>query len=448
MFGWRRNGGRVPFTATPISGIAGIPRPDAPRSGFRIPAPASLAIPAYRKLSVGSAFLFLARWMDIAIISWLIVQMTDSPFLVALVMVIRLAPISILGPLAGVLADRVDRVLVMRSSRLFMVAVQIGIAITVATGELTLWQLYVVVGIAGIAWTFDMAARRSLTPDLVDGQLLINAIAVEMVIMTGTLMAGPIFVGSLAPYVPTEAFFLISAVLIGVSAIQIGGVGDGIEARSRLAMSFRQSLAEGFAVVRRNPPIAGALLVAAATEGFAFTAIPLVPLIAKNSLNVGPGGLGFLLSAEGIGSIIASLAVAIASRGFSAYGRLMLFGSGVSMLISSGLIASQWFPVTFALLIALGAAGATFFMMQTNLILSLTPRASRGRLVGLQMLVIGMFPVGSLLVGALASWTSPQLAVSIMSTIGLALLLIIGAAFPVLWRGQKTATPVAALPAA
>jgi MFS family permease len=197
--------------------------------------------------------------VDIAIISWLIVQMTDSPFLVALVMVIRLAPISLLGPLAGVLADRVDRVLVMRTSRGFMVAVQIAIALTVATGDLALWQLYLVVGIAGIAWTFDMAARRSLTPDLVDSPLLISAIAVEMLIMTGTLMTGPIIVGSLAPYLPLEAFFLTSAALIAVSAIQIGGVENGVGSRSRPGVTFRRSLAAGFAVVWNNPPIAGAL---------------------------------------------------------------------------------------------------------------------------------------------------------------------------------------------
>jgi MFS family permease len=123
----------------------------------------------------------------------------------------------------------------------------------------------------------------------------------------------------------------------------------------------------------------------------------------------------------------------------------MLVGSGASMLIGFDLVASQWFGLTFLLLTALGSTGATFFIMQTNLILSLTPRESRGRLVGLQMLVIGMFPIGSLLVGALASWTSPQLAVSVMSTVGLVLLLLIGIAYPVLWRDQKAVTPIAAL---
>ena len=105
------------------------------------------------------------------------------------------------------------------------------------------------------------------------------------------------------------------------------------------------------------------------------------------------------------------------------------------MLTGFALAFSPWYGLTFALLVVLGALGSLFFMMQSNLIFSLTPKESRGRIVGLQMLVIGMFPVGSLLVGILASLFSPQMAVATMSAIGAIFLVIVTVAFPVLLRG-------------
>ena len=73
--------------------------------------------------------------------------------------------------------------------------------------------------------------------------------------------------------------------------------------------------------------------------------------------------------------------------------------------------------------------------MQSNVILTLTPRETRGRLIGLQMLVIGMFPLGALIVGILASLLSPQAAVMIMSAVGIVLLSVIAIVFRVIWRG-------------
>ena len=132
--------------------------------------------------------------------------------------------------------------------------------------------------------------------------------------------------------------------------------------------------------------------------------------------------------------IAASLTVALMTRRDTHYGRLMLAGSGVAMLLGFGLAVSPWYGLTFALLVGLGGAGSLFFIMQSNVILTLTPRETRGRLIGLQMLVIGMFPVGALIVGTLASLISPQAAIMIMSATGLILLIVIATVFRVIWR--------------
>ncbi len=429
MFRYSRGSRRIaPSTATPPSVVT-------PGPTSRIPLPAALRAPAFRKFWAGNGFLFFARVMDVAVISWLIIQLTDSPFLVALVAVVRMAPMAFAGPSAGIIADRFNPITVMRLSRAVMIATHLFMASLIAIGSLDLWQLYFIVGFGGAAWTFDMAARRSLTPELVNRQLLSNAIALEVLMFTGMLMLGPIVAGSLVPHVSTAAFFAGFAVLIAISTFALSGVADNVEPYERPRTSYRQSLADGFSVVRGNPAIAGALLVAAASEGFAFSFIPLLPVFATDILGAGASGLGLMLAAEGFGAIAASLAVALMSRRDIAYGRLMLSGAGGSMLLGFGLAVSPWYGLTFALLVALGGTGALFFIMQSNVILTLTPRETRGRLIGLQMLVIGMFPLGALIVGTLASLLSPQTAVMIMSTIGIILLTVIASRFRVIWRG-------------
>jgi len=399
----------------------------------------ALRVANYRRFLAGNSLHFLARIMDAAVMAWIIIQFTDSPFLVALTFVARMAPMAFAGPFAGILADRMSRTTVMRVARLIMIANYLVMAGLLATDVLSLWHLYTVILVGGTAWTFDMAARRALTPDLVDSSLLANAIALDVMSFTFMLMLGPIVAGAVLPFVSTSGIFAMLALFVGASLVINQGVDSEVEPTRRPTSNFRGLLKDGFVFVRANPPVAGALLVAAASEGFAFSFIPLVPIFATDILDVSATKLGILFSAEGFGAITASLAVAILSQRTTNFGRLMLFGSGGAMLIGFALAVSPWYGLTFVLLVALGAMGSLFFMMQSNLIFSITPKESRGRIVGIQMLVIGMFPVGSLLVGILASVFSPQIAVATMSAIGVIFLLAVMVAFPVLFRGaQKT----------
>jgi len=406
----------------------------SPVRASRPPLLPALRVPNYRKFLVGNGVHFLARIMDAAVMAWIILGFTDSPFLVALTFVARMAPMAFAGPFAGILADRMSRASVMRIARTVMIVNYLAMAALLATDFLSLWHLYTVIVIGGTAWTFDMAARRAMTPDLVDSRLLANAIALDVMVFTFMLMLGPIVAGALLPYVSSAGIFAMLALFVAASLVIIQGVDSDVEPTRRPTSNFMALLTDGFAFVRAHPPVAAALLVAVASEGFAFSFIPLVPIFATDILDVSATKLGILFSAEGFGAIAASLAVAILSQRTFNFGRLMLFGSGGAMLTGFALAFSPWYGLTFALLVVLGALGSLFFMMQSNLIFSLTPKESRGRIVGLQMLVIGTFPVGSLLVGILASLFSPQMAVATMSAIGAIFLVIVTVAFPVLLR--------------
>ena len=380
--------------------------------------------------------LFLARWMDIAILSWVVVQMTDSPFLVSLVSTARIAPFLLTGPFAGLVADRVDRLLIIRVTRVCLVVIAGIYAALLATDSLALWHIYVLVMLGGVIWPFDAAARQSLTPDLVGDRLLTSAIALDMMAFMAAQIAGPALAGVMLPVIHADVFFAVLAGLIGLSALRLIRVKSPGPADTE-RLPFIASLAGGLRAVRSNRVLLAVLLMTAACEGFAYVFQPLLPVFAASILNTGAGGLGLLLAAPGIGALVAAIAVAAAGSRIRAPGRVLVLAMIATVAMSFALAGSRSLPLTFALLALQGVFVGTYALLLTNLVMLLAPRQARGRLVGLQMLVVGAFPISALAVGGLADALSPPTAVMIMSGIGLVLIVALQIVLPELRRYRR-----------
>jgi len=402
----------------------------------RLPVPPALRVASYRRLWTGSAIAFLARWMDIAVLSWVVVQMTDSPFLVSLVSFMRIVPFLLAGPFAGLVADRFNRLLIIRVTRLCLVAIASVFAALLWTDALALWHIYALVALGGIIWTFEGAARRTLTPDLVEGRLLTNAIALDMMAFMGAQIAGSTLAGVMLPVIHADVFFLGLAVLFGISMLRLARVTSPAPTVPD-RQPFITSLTAGVRIVRSNRILLAILCMTAAAEAFAYAFYPLIPVFATDILNAGAAGLGLLLAAQGIGALVAGVAIAAAGSRIRSHGRVLILAMAVAMATGFALAGSRSLLLTFGLLALQGVFVGTYVMMQNNLIMLLTPREARGRLVGLQMLVIGAFPLGALVVGALADALSPQAAVMIMSGAGLTLLAALQIVLPELRRYRK-----------
>jgi len=374
--------------------------------------------------------------MDVAILSWVVVQQTDSPFLVSLVSTARIAPFLLTGPFAGLAADRFDRVLILRATRTCLVVIAGAFAALLMTETLALWHIYVLIAIGGVVWPFDAAARQSLTPDLVEGPVLTNAIALDMVAFMATQIVGPALAGVMLPVIHADVFFLLLAALLGASMLTASRVRSPGRASTE-RQPFLTSLAGGIRVVRANRILLAMLLMMAMCEGFAYTFYPLIPVFATDTLNTGAGGLGLLLAAGGIGAVVAGVILAGVGARIRSPGRVVVIAMIVTVAIGFPMAASTSLLLTFGLLALQGVFVGAYLTQQNNLIMVLTPRDARGRLVGLQMLVVGAFPLNSLVVGALADVLSPTLAVMIMSGIGLALMAFLQIAFPELRRYRK-----------
>ena len=144
--------------------------------------------------------------------------------------------------------------------------------------------------------------------------------------------------------------------------------------------------------------------------------------------------MGLLMGADGLGAIVGS--ITIASVGTIKYhGRIFLGGSVIGLIMSIGFALSNSFSTALPILVLLGLGTAGFGTMQATIVLLAAREDMRGRTLGVISLAIGAGPIGALLIGALASAASPEVAIMILSTTGLLAIALVTVLMPRL-RGQ------------
>ena len=149
------------------------------------------------RIWAGSMLWYSARWMDLFVLQWQVLVMTDSAFHVSLVGFYRMAPMFVFGLLTGLLADRLDRRIVLLSAQLWNATASAVIGILLLAGQLALWHLAVLVTALGFSWALDLPSRRSYIYDMVGPRRVVNAMALDHVGMDGAKILGPILGGLL-----------------------------------------------------------------------------------------------------------------------------------------------------------------------------------------------------------------------------------------------------------
>ena len=379
------------------------------------------------RIWAGSMFWYSARWMDGFVLQWQVLVMTDSAFQVALVGVYRMAPLFFFGLVSGLIADRFDRRNVLLFAQLWNATVMVALAALALTDKLAPWHLAILVTALGFAMALDMPSRRSFVYDMMGPRRLLNALALDHLGMDGAKMLGPILGGLLWPVIGAGGCFLILAVGYVVNFfVYLGLPPSKIPAPSSPGPVLR-TLAEGLRYVFRNPVIMGVLAITVVLNFLGFPYQNLVPVVAKQMLEQGPRLTGLLLAADGFGAIVAALLIA-SRRDLKHKGRLFVLGSVLLMVVVFLFSFSPWYLLSFMLLLIAGTGMAGFATMQSGLILLSASDAMRGRAMGTLILAIGFQPLGTLLIGVLASALGAPLAIAVTAGAGILLLA------PILWR--------------
>lgn len=364
-----------------------------------------------------------ARWMDLVVLGWLSLALTDSPLLVGFAAFCRAAPMMLLGPFAGVLADRFPRGRVMVTVQTVNVALMLALAALFAAGLGRFSGLVALETLLGMAWAVDFPSRRTVLITLVGRERLTNAVSLESVSTQGSKMLGPLLGGVLlARGGPVPCYLVLAllsaAALVAVRRLDRAAALPGTPGTEPVLAA----LAAGLHEVRSHPAMRRVLLVTILMNTLVFPYQQMLPVFARDVLGVGPARLGLLVAAEGLGALAGSLVLAT-YRGMGGHTRIFAGSSFAATLLLVVFAASPWYVLSLVLQFAIGVAESGFGTMQSAIVLLAAAPQARGRVVGILSACIGTQPLGSLWIGVFASAVGAPVAAGLDAGLALVLML-------------------------
>ena len=374
----------------------------------------------YRIFFTGQVVSLAGTWMQNVALAWLVIELSGSPLAIGALAFWRFVPFTIFGLVAGVVADRIEsRKLVMATQASAMV-ISIALAVVTLTDTATLPIVYVLAALGGVALAFDAPGRQSLTFQMVGPRELPNAVALNSGLFNGSRVIGPAIAGIVIATVGTGLCFVLNAVsfLAVLTALAIVRQEELRPIVRDPSTRVIEGLRRGFAYAWNDPQLRLILTVVTvvATVGFNFHV--LVPLLAADTLHVGPEGFGLLSASFGLGALIGALATATFRE---ASWRLFAVGTA-----SFGVLVLLLAPVHNAylagtLLFGIGIAFTLFTANANALVQLAAPDHLRGRLIGLYLFAfLGLAPIGGLLAGWLAQVGGTTLAFAVAGVVSLA----------------------------
>mgnify|MGYP000049359985 CR=1 FL=1 len=381
----------------------------------------------------------LAFWMDLIVLGWLVLELTNSPFLVALVGTFRLIPMGIFGFLAGSIGDRLPKKSLLLVAQTVNLVVTAGFAIILLLDLEEVWVIYVTALLTGSAWAIDFPIRRAFIRDLLPVEAIVNAMAIDAASLTGMAMAGRWIGGGFLEWTGPEMayIFLVVCYIVGfVLLLRMPNLSPQ-PTNPDYHASVLQDIVSGLAYVLAQPSLRAIFLVTVLINFFVVPYFQLTPVFAKDVFDIGPGMLGMLSGMDGFGAlagtcILASMTTMVRPSVVFAGGSL-LFGLGVLLFSQS---PTYQFGMMFLFVVGLGTAG--FATMQTTITVTQAEPNMRGRAMGAIALGIGMLPIGMAFVGGLAQWLGAPKALGLSSLVGLGLMTLVILFQPSLRRVKRS----------
>jgi MFS family permease len=389
----------------------------------------------YRLIWYGQIFASMGTWMDQVTRGWLIYELTDSALQLGLVRGVQAIPFLLLSPVAGSVADRYSRKMQVVLTQVAN-GVLLGVtALLIFTGLIRPWHVYVTAVLMAIVQTFLQPARAALISDAVPPNNLTNAIGLNAVVFNAARSTGPALAGVLIAKFGTggaysvQAFFFFLATIWTTQLRSDEGSAGGSRSRSAHGESFGQSIIEGWKFSWRNEVVRTALLIVMFVSLFIGPFTTLLPVFARDILQVGAAGQGLLLTAMGVGAVCSAVLIASAGdrlpRGMLMLVSVMLYGFFTVMFA-----ASPWFSLSMVLMVIVGLCHVHSHALVQTVIQSYSPSEFRGRTMAIFHMSQVVLTIGAMLFGALSSIVGAQWAVASMGAVGALIMIGISLALP------------------
>ena len=366
----------------------------------------------YRLYWFGQLFSVLAQNMEHVAQGWLVLELTNSPLALGVTGLAHAIPTITLTLVGGAIADRADRRRIMIASQTGTALMFLTIAVLVLTGLAALWHVMVLAFLSGSIRAFDRPSRMALLPQMVPREDIPNAVAIGGTIWQLCRLVGPAAAGILIYLFGVGPTF-IACCLASLTAVSLWLAIRAVQpALAASGGGLLKNMMEGVNFIRKNELYYTLMGMTFFNSVFGMSYLILMPVFARDILQVGSQGFGFLQTAGGAGALIGTLLVAT----FSETRRLPLQATRGATLFGAMLLLfafSRLYPLSLMLAFVLGMV-SQFYITAINTVLQLNlPEQLRGRVMGVHGLTWDLMPVGGMIAGTIAEFAGAPAAVAV-----------------------------------
>lgn len=358
--------------------------------------------------------------MMAVVIGWQVYQITGNPLDLGLIGLAEFLPVPLLVLLAGHASDRFDRRRVIQISDGARALMALALLKVTFDGAAEVWPFYLLALGMGVTRAFGAPAGRAMLPDLVPLEVMANAVAWRSSGFQVSFVAGPLLGGLLYALSPVSVYAVAAVMLAGSVLLTIA-----IRARPAAATESPDwtSLLAGIILIRRKPLLLGAIsldLFAVLLGGVT----ALLPIFARDILEVGAIGLGVLRAAPAVGAIVMAIALAYSPLrrrvGHTLYLSVAIFG-----LATIVFALSENFTLSLVSLAVLGAADLVSVFIRSTVVPLATPDHMRGRVTAVEMVFIGASNELGMFESGLVAWLIGTVPAALVGGVGTLLVVLL-----------------------
>ena len=380
----------------------------------------------FRLFISGQLISQIGTWMQSVAQSWLVLELTNSPFRLGLISALQYGPMLCLSFVAGAIADRLPKRRVIIATQTALMCQAFVLAFLTWTGHVRYWHVAILATCYGLANTLDMPTRQSFVVEMAGKDDLTNAIALNSAMVNGARMVGPAVAGLLVDrYGVAPAFGLNGLSFVAVILALLAMRAEGLP-RHEKGTTVREEIAAGIRYAVHMPLVALVLSLLLTVSLFVINHTVMVPLLARDVLRVGAHGFGLLMAALGTGAIIGALTLGTLVKGRPSLSLIIgaaVIASSLTLLLAG--IRSFW--AAMIVLTLVGLSQIVFLASSNTTLQMVVPDRMRGRIMSLYTFVwVGVTPIGSLFVGTIAEWFGVAAAYAAGGGVGLACIVGLG----------------------
>ncbi len=383
----------------------------------------------FRLMWIGACTSSIGTWMQIVAQGWLIYRLSHSAFLLALDQFLAGIPIFLFSLIGGVVADRAERRKILLISQYIQMATAGILTILVTLGIVHVWEILCLSFVSGLAQAFGGPAYQALIPTLVDREDMPNAIALNSIQFNLAVTVGPALAGITLARLGEKWCFGLNSVSFLAPIVSLSMITAQLLPEKSKESIFG-SLKQGISFIRKQGSMEALIVLAFCMTALSMPMRTYIPVFVKDIFHRGPETYGNLLSLMGVGSIIGSLGVAsrgnITNKGRFALTMLILLGAGIA-----GFSLSKFLPVSYGMLVVVGASMMAVFATVTSLVQLITTNEMRGRVMSVYNCAFrGGMPMGNLVSG----WLVPAFTAPVVLGVNGFLLILVALYFLIVQR--------------